>query len=269
LIHITDTERITISPRDVALVQQTWNSLVELKDKENFDVSVLGRFSELLLSRLMLTDSNFAALFGKTPLLEQRSMVKSLNVLVQSASMLETEATLENLRLLGMKHEIYNVDKFDYKFLGETTIQLMEEFLGSEVINATVKVAWENVIDAQRKIMHKRAPDYDVYSGSVMRPSRARAQKWKQCQLRINLKYLYIYADEKGVKIKTSHPLSDCREACEGTPLPDGTPTLQILTASAPSSFSFAVSQEELSNWINEFKWRIEAHKRARLIRTS
>ncbi len=72
--------------------------------------------------------------------------------------------------------------------------------------------------------------------------------------------------------MKTSHPLSDCKDVFEeaahplgvsSTMVPDSHDTFVVQTNGAPHSFVFAAAERDVLKWIAELKWRIEAHKRA------
>jgi len=254
--------RSSVTSQDIELVENSWRALVDLRDKQSYDVGALGRFSEHLLAELIHTDSHFATLFGKTPLLEQRSFVKTLALIAQVAPKIDSELALETLRGQGARHDIYGVDKYDYEVFTEATVALLEEFLGKEIITAAVKQAWVNIIEAQRRVMHYRPPDFDLFSGVVLRPSRSRMQKWKPALLRIDINYMFLYEDEKGNKIKTSHPLRECKDVREDGPMSDGYHTFLISTIGPPNSFSFGAPEKECLKWVAEFKWRIEAFRR-------
>jgi hemoglobin-like flavoprotein len=118
-----------MTPEQVALVQQSWQRVVPIKDEA----------AQLFYRRLFELNPSLQVLFKGDMAEQRRKLMAILGTAVGSLQRLE--ALVPNLRELGRKHIGYGVKPQDYETVGAALLWTLEQGLGSEFTPAT-RAAW-------------------------------------------------------------------------------------------------------------------------------
>jgi len=138
-------------------------------------------------------------------------MLKHIPALTKMISLIlnKDEESKAYIEKMGSYHYVWGVQEHDFHFFAIALCDSMQNSLGGDIINQTVRDAWFNTITKLGASMIKKAKKLDINGISCICFRRNRMTSWKECSIFLTLKDLHIYRNSKMAKIKTSVNLSD------------------------------------------------------------
>jgi hemoglobin-like flavoprotein len=122
-------EDVDVTPREIALVQQTWLLLVPIQDQA----------AELFYDRLFELDPRLRGLFAHDLREQRRKLMTMLGAAVGGLS--QPELLLPAVRELGVRHAGYGVKDADYQTVAMALLWTLEQGLGPTFTMET-RAAW-------------------------------------------------------------------------------------------------------------------------------
>ena len=118
-----------MTPRQIALVQESWKSMLPIRDT----------FAELFYGKLFSLDARLQSLFKGDMKDQGRNLAAMISIAVRSLA--EPEKTALALRGLGRRHAAYGVQERDYDTVAVALLWTLAHGLG-EAFTEELAQAW-------------------------------------------------------------------------------------------------------------------------------
>eukprot|EP01124_Arcella_intermedia_P028989 TRINITY_DN6017_c0_g1_i2.p1 TRINITY_DN6017_c0_g1~~TRINITY_DN6017_c0_g1_i2.p1 ORF type:complete len:461 (+),score=105.65 TRINITY_DN6017_c0_g1_i2:105-1487(+) len=263
-----DLNRLSLSEPQKQLIKASWEKILKYKS-EDTQVSTITHFFDEFYKRFFEVNPSGKRLFEQAGMtVQSRALLRMLSLIIKGID--KPAVIVDDIQMLGGRHAIYGVENDDYVAFSNAMADTFEAVLGKEEFSVDARNAWLKVLSDLATMMQESGSfmKRQSFSGVFYRKL-DRGGSWKKTLVVINLDSIIIYKDEKGRQLRVIFPLSSVNDIDlnEGRAADAPTDFGFILNMNAevqkpPELYFCFDSQKDLSFWVDQFTWRIQAIQR-------